>query len=83
MFSINLEEPEPVDDNDYIANPDNYFYDRPSDYGGSDVGMGDLGSYVNVGVVPTTGPEPHVTGRIVTFPNWVQACVVYTRGVYD
>jgi hypothetical protein len=45
---------------------------QPSDYGGSDVDIGDSHGYFNVGIVPTTGPEPHGTGRIVTFPNWIQ-----------
>jgi hypothetical protein len=43
---------------------------RPSDYG-SDVSMGSHGGYINVGKVPTTGAV-RGTGRIVTFPNWIQ-----------
>jgi hypothetical protein len=75
MFNVDLKEPEdddgsPEDDDDYRVN------DAPSDYGGSDVYMGDLNGYINVGIVPTTGPEPHATGRIVTFPNWIQVHIV-------
>jgi uncharacterized protein (DUF983 family) len=52
---------------------------NPSDYG-SDVQIGDIPAYINVGIVPTTGDasvaEKVGTGRIVTFPNWVQVSVV-------
>jgi hypothetical protein len=63
------EDEEYYEDNNYVNHP-------PSDYGGSDVQMADPNGYINVGVVPTTGPEPHLTGRIVTFPNWIQACLL-------
>jgi hypothetical protein len=48
---------------------------NPSDYG-SDAQMSDLPGYINVGIVPTTASviasDRSSTGRIVTFPNWVQ-----------
>jgi hypothetical protein len=48
-------------------------HNNPSDYG-SDHGMGfPLPAYINVGVVPTMKEGgAHGTGRIVTFPNWLQ-----------
>jgi hypothetical protein len=54
---------------------------HPSDYGGSDVDIGDSHGYFNVGIVPTTGPEPHGTGRIVTFPNWIQVRIMTEQPV--
>jgi hypothetical protein len=39
--------------------------------------MGDLPAYLNIGVLPTTNEHgENGTGRIVTFPNWVQHRVV-------
>jgi hypothetical protein len=47
----------------------------PSDYG-PDTNIGDLPAYNNIGVISTTSEEGALgTGRIVTFPNWVQHCV--------
>jgi hypothetical protein len=77
-FSVNFDE----DDPDSTGNEDDdYIDDKPSDYGGSDVNMGDLKGYINVGKVPTTGAAPGGTGRIVTFPNWVQVRVASWVGV--
>jgi hypothetical protein len=53
-----------------------YLSTAPSDYG-SEAGMGDPPAYLNVGVLPTTNEHGETgTGRIVTFPNWVQHRVV-------
>jgi hypothetical protein len=76
MFGVDLEEPEPEARNESYNEDDYHVRDAPSDYGGSDVRMSDLNGYINVGIVPTTGAEPHATGRIVTFPNWIQACSI-------
>jgi hypothetical protein len=51
---------------------------NPSDYG-SDVDMGNPSGYINIGIIPTTanvmGSNQLDTGRIITFPNWVQVGV--------
>jgi hypothetical protein len=42
----------------------------PSDFGDA---VEDMPAYFNVGVLPTTGEnEKQGTGRIITFPNWLQ-----------
>jgi hypothetical protein len=69
-------------DNEFTGNEDdgdNYILDKPSDYG-SDISMADLKGYINVGKVPTTGDGSQGTGRIVTFPNWVQVRVSFVAG---
>jgi hypothetical protein len=75
QFSVYIPRPEPEntddEDDDYDEEND-YFSNAPSDYG-SDAAMGDLPAYLNVGVVPTVDTHGnHGTGRIITFPNWVQ-----------
>jgi hypothetical protein len=75
MFRVDLIEPEPAQRDESYNGDDYRLLDGPSDYGGSDVVMSGLNGYINVGVVPTTGAESHVTGRIVTFPNWIQVCM--------
>jgi hypothetical protein len=75
-FGVNFDQ----DDPDSTGNDDDCIRDKPSDYGGSDVDMGDLKGYINVGKVPTTGDGPRGTGRIITFPNWVQVRVTFLGG---
>jgi hypothetical protein len=76
MFKVDLIEPGPAQRDESYNGDDYRLLDGPSDYGGSDVVMSGLNGYINVGIVPTTGAEPHVSGRIVTFPNWIQVGIV-------
>jgi hypothetical protein len=82
-FEVRLEEPRPEERTKPYDRRDYNFRDAPSDYGDGDVYMGALGGYVNLGIVPTTGPERQATGRIVAFPNWIQVCDVYMPGMHD
>jgi hypothetical protein len=69
-------EPDKESDERYEHDDDNYYLrNAPSNYG-SDAHMGDLPAYMNVGVIPTTNEQEKGTGRIVTFPNWIQHRVV-------
>jgi hypothetical protein len=66
------------DDEDDEDEPE-YVTNNPSDYG-SDANLGDPSGYINIGVIPTTASvtesDPILdTGRIITFPNWVQVGV--------
>jgi hypothetical protein len=80
MFAAEFEEVEGAESYE-IGEGKDHARNQPSDYGGSDVDMGNSHGYFNVGIVPTTGPEPHGTGRIVTFPNWIQVRIMAMQPV--
>jgi hypothetical protein len=47
---------------------------NPSEYG-SDAGLETISACIDVGIIPTMkDDEKTSTGRIITFPNWLQVC---------
>jgi hypothetical protein len=74
-FSIRIKKSGECEDDEDDEDEPEYVTNNPSDYG-SDANLSDPSSYINIGVIPTTTSvtesDPIDTGRIITFPNWVQ-----------
>jgi hypothetical protein len=79
MFTVAWEQPEGAEEDE---TEEDSAQNQPSDYGGSEVNISQLHGYFNVGIVPTTGPKPCGTGRIVTFPNWIQVPIKAMQSVH-